>query len=152
AAVLTAALLMPLDEVGYVVLGSASATGLLGPRIYALTLTFISVSFVVSPLLITLAYRLTARMRVAAASAEKIPSVAGRVVVAGCGAGGRGVCLMLEAAQVPFLAVDHDLDRLRIVRHFGHDARYGDLGDPNLLTTLDVDRARAVIVAVPEFP
>jgi glutathione-regulated potassium-efflux system protein KefB len=152
AAVLTAVLLMPFDEVGYVVLGSARATELLGPRAYALSLTFISVSFVVSPLLITLAYRLTARMRAAAAAAEKMPSLAGRVVVAGYGAGGRGVCLMLEAAQVPFLAVDQDLDRLRLARRFGHDARYGDLADPNLLTTLDVDRARAIIVTVPEFP
>jgi glutathione-regulated potassium-efflux system ancillary protein KefC len=151
AAVLTAVLLMPLDEVGYVVLGAARATELLGPRVYALTLTFISVSFVVSPLLITLAYRLTARMRIAAATAEKMPSMAGRVVVAGYGAGGRGVCLMLEAAQVPFLAVDNDLDRLRLARRFGHDVRYGDLADPTLLTTVDVDRARAVIVTMPEF-
>ncbi|HET6981407.1 MAG TPA: cation:proton antiporter [Myxococcaceae bacterium] len=152
AAVLTAALLMPLDEVGYVVLGSASATGLLGPRAYALGLTFISVSFVVSPLLITLAYRLTARMRAAELAPAKMPSMAGRVVVAGYGPGGRGVCLMLEAAQVPFLAVDHDLDRLRFAGRFGHDVRYGDLTDPNLLTTVDVDRARAVIVTMPEFP
>ena len=50
---LTAALLMPFDEVGYVILGSARSTGLLSPRIYALSLTFISVSFVLSPLLIT---------------------------------------------------------------------------------------------------
>ena len=152
AALLTAALLMPFDEVGYVILGSARSTGLLGPRIYALSLTFISVSFVLSPLLINLAYRLTAHLRRAAAATGKMPSLAGRVVVAGYGAGGRGVCLMLEAARVPFLAVDQDLDRLRLARRLGHEVRYADLSDPALLTTLDVDRARAVIVAVPEFP
>ena len=71
-----------------------------------------------------------------------MPSVAGRVVVAGYGAGGRGVCLVLEAAQIPFLAVDQDLDRLRLARQLGHEVRYADLTDPTLLTTLDVDRAR----------
>jgi CPA2 family monovalent cation:H+ antiporter-2 len=81
-----------------------------------------------------------------------MPSVAGRVVVAGYGAGGRGVCLILEAAGIPFVAVDEDLDRLRLARRLGHEVRYADLSDPALLTTLDVDRARAVIVAVPEFP
>jgi glutathione-regulated potassium-efflux system protein KefB len=151
AALLSAVLLMPFDEVGYVILGSARSTGLIGSRIYALSLTFISVSFIVSPLLINLAYRLTAHLRTAAAASRKLPSVADRVVVAGYGAGGRGVCLILEAARVPFVAVDQDLARLRLARQLGHDVRYADLADPALLTTLDVDRARAVIVAVPEF-
>jgi len=151
AALLSAALLMPFDEVGYVIVGSAHSSGLLSARLYALTLTFISVSFVLSPLLINLVYRLTAHLKTSAASG-KMPSVAGRVVVAGYGAGGRGVCLVLEAAQIPFLAVDQDLDRLRLARQLGHEVRYADLTDPALLTTLDVDRARAVIVAVPEFP
>ena len=151
AAILAGVLLMPFDEVGYVILGSARSSELIGPRIYALGLTFISVSFVVSPLLINLAYRLVQRMRAAAAASGKVVDLAGRVVVAGYGASGRGVCLMLEAAQIPFVAVDEDLDRLRLARRFGHEVRYGDLSDPNLLTTLDVDRARAVIVAVPEF-
>jgi len=150
AALLTGALLMPFDEVGYVIVGNAHATGLLDARLYALSLTFISVSFVVSPLVINFVYRLTAHMRRVAASG-KLPSVAGRVVVAGYGAGGRGVCLMLDAAQIPTLAVDEDLERLRLARRLGHDVRYADLTDPALLTTLDVDRARAVIVAVPEF-
>ncbi len=152
ASLLTAVLLMPFDEVGYVILGSARATGLLSPRVHALSLTFISVSFVISPLLVNLTYRLTAHLRKVAASSGKMPSVAGRVVVAGYGAGGRGVCLILEAAGIPFVAVDEDLDRLRLARRLGHEVRYADLSDPALLTTLDVDRARAVIVAVPEFP
>jgi glutathione-regulated potassium-efflux system protein KefB len=152
ASLLTAVLLMPFDEVGYVILGSARSTGLLSPRVYALSLTFISVSFIISPLLVNLTYRLTAHLRKVAASSGKMPSVAGRVVVAGYGAGGRGVCLILEAAGIPFVAVDEDLDRLRLARRLGHEVRYADLSDPALLTTLDVDRARAVIVAVPEFP
>jgi len=152
ASLLTAVLLMPFDEVGYVILGSARSTGLLSPRVYALSLTFISVSFIISPLLVNLTYRLTAHLRKVAASSGKMPSVAGRVVVAGYGAGGRGVCLILEAAGIPFVAVDEDLDRLRLARRLGYEVRYADLSDPALLTTLDVDRARAVIVAVPEFP
>ena len=152
AALLTGALLMPFDEVGYVIVGSAHSSGILDARLYALSLTFISVSFVLSPLLINLVYRLTAHLRMAAAASGKMPSVAGRVVVAGYGAGGRGVCLVLDAAQIPFLAVDQNLDRLRLARQLGHEVRYADLTDPTLLTTLDVDQARAVVVACPEFP
>jgi glutathione-regulated potassium-efflux system protein KefB len=151
AALLTGVLLMPFDEVGYVIVGSAHSARLLGDLLYALSLTFISVSFVVSPLLINLVYRLTAHLRRVAAASEKMPDVTGRVVVAGYGAGGRGVCLMLDAAQIPSLAVDQDLDRLRLARRLGHEVRYADLTEPTLLTTLDVERARAVIVAVPEF-
>jgi len=152
AAFLTAALLMPFDEVAYVVLGSARSAGILGARLHALGLTFISVSFVVSPLLINLAYRWVQHRRAAAAASGAIGSTSGRVLVAGYGSGGHGVCLVLAAAQIPFLAVDSDLARLRLGRHCGHDVRYGDLSDPNLLSTVQVEKARAVIVAVPEFP
>ena len=152
ASILAGALLMPFDEVGYVILGSARSSGLIQPRPFALSLTFISVSFLLSPLLINLAYRLTQRLRAVAAAARLAAAAGGRVVVAGYGAGGRGVCLMLEAAKIPFLAVDNDLDRLRLARKLGHEVRYGDLSDPALLATLGVERARAVIISVPEFP
>lgn len=151
AALLMGALLMPFDEVGYVIFASARATGLLGPRLYALGLTFISVSFIVSPMVINLVYLLTRRMQRAATSVEPIGPGAAPVVVAGYGPGGRGVCLVLAAAGVPFIAFSKDVERVQLGIGSGHDVRYGDVADPSLLATLELDRARAVIVAVPEF-
>lgn len=49
-------LLMPLDELGYAVFGSARLSGLLSPQGYALALLSISFSFLVSPLAINLGF------------------------------------------------------------------------------------------------
>jgi Kef-type K+ transport system membrane component KefB len=61
-AVLAGALVMPFDEVAYVIMASAHSGGLLSDHAYTIGLSAISLSFVVCPLLINLAYRLTANM------------------------------------------------------------------------------------------
>lgn len=57
AALLSGLLLMPLDEIGYVIFASAHQHGLLTERAYALALLSISTSFLVSPIAINLGFR-----------------------------------------------------------------------------------------------
>jgi glutathione-regulated potassium-efflux system ancillary protein KefC len=57
AAFLGALLLMPLDEIGYVIFASANAHGLLSARGHTLALLAISCSFLVSPIVINLGLR-----------------------------------------------------------------------------------------------
>ena len=64
-AFLGALMLMPLDEIGYVVFASAYAHGLLSPRAHALALLAVSFSFLVSPLAINLGLRLANRVPLA---------------------------------------------------------------------------------------
>jgi len=56
-ALLTGLLLMPLDEMAYVIFASAHRHGLLTERAYALALLSVSASFLVCPALINLAFR-----------------------------------------------------------------------------------------------
>ena len=60
-ALLAGLLLMPLDEVGYVIFAQADASGLLSAKAHTLALLCISFSFVVSPLLIELGLRRASR-------------------------------------------------------------------------------------------
>jgi glutathione-regulated potassium-efflux system ancillary protein KefC len=57
AALLSGLLLMPLDEIGYVIFASAHQHGLLTERAYVLALLSISASFLVSPIAINLGFR-----------------------------------------------------------------------------------------------
>lgn len=57
AAALSGLLLMPLDEIGYIIFASAHLHGLLTERAYALALLSISASFLVSPLAINFGLR-----------------------------------------------------------------------------------------------
>ena len=60
-ALLTGLLLMPLDEIAYVIFASAHRHALLTEQAYALALLSVSASFLVCPVLINLAFRWTPR-------------------------------------------------------------------------------------------
>jgi len=150
-AVLSGLLLMPFDELGYVVFASAKANGLLTDRSYTLGLMAISLSFIVSPPLINLGYRLTHRLKDRHQTDGKGGSADGQVVVVGYGPFGRALCLMLERARIPYVCFENDLSRLRDARRLKHDVHYGDITDPAMMAAVALERARLVIVATGEF-
>jgi glutathione-regulated potassium-efflux system protein KefB len=146
AAILTGLLMMPFDEIAYVILASANAGGLLSPKDYTLGLSLISLSFIVSPLLINLGYRLSERLKHAQPpDAEQEPPAAGSVVVAGYRYVGRTICTMLEQTHVSYSAFDIDLDWLAKGRTLGHSVRYGDVADPAILQAIAFARPRLLI-------
>ena len=154
AVVLTALLLMPFDEVGYVIFGNAHDNGLISSRSYALFLGYISASFIVSPLLINLGYRFTARWDPSGAAIRPGRfggKVAGQVVVAGYSFWGRGICQMLGEARVPYIAFDIDLDRLKVGEVSRHNVHYGDVTDPTMMGAVAIANARAVVVTTSSF-
>jgi glutathione-regulated potassium-efflux system protein KefB len=147
-AILTGFLMMPFDEIAYVILASANANELINARQYALGLSVISLSFVVSPLLINLGYKLSDRLkhaRPAAVQEQPLVVTEGTVVVAGYGYIGRTICTMLEQVQIPYTAFELDPDWIAMAQKWKHNVRYGDVGDPDLLRSIAVGRARLVI-------
>jgi len=150
-ALLSALLLMPLDEIGYVVFASARAHGLLDDRSYAMGLAATSLSFIVSPLLISLGYRLSHRLGERQRAHGESGSADGRVVLVGYGHVAHGLCLMLERAQLPYVCFETDLARLREARRLKHNVHYGDIADPAMMAAVALDRARLVIVAAGEY-
>jgi glutathione-regulated potassium-efflux system protein KefB len=148
-AVLTGLLMMPFDEIGYVIFASANAAGLLTPRDYTIGITVISLSFIVSPLLINLGYRLTAPID--SGPVGKLPPTPitdASVVVAGYGPVGRVICGMLERVRIPYTAFDIDMESLAKGKRMRHNVRYGDLTDAEVLDAISIARARLVIVTM----
>jgi glutathione-regulated potassium-efflux system protein KefB len=147
-AILTGLLMMPFDEIAYVILASANASGLLSPREYTIGLSVISLSFVVSPLLINLGYKLSERLRharPAGAPQEPFVPTDESVVVAGYGYVGRTICTMLEQARIRYVAFELDPDWLAMAKKWKHEVRYGDVADPAILQAIAGTRPRLVI-------
>jgi glutathione-regulated potassium-efflux system protein KefB len=150
AAVLASLLLMPLDEIAYVIFASAHESGLLSARAYAVGLTMISFSFILSPMLISLGYKLSDRL--AAAPKPSLPlealseSTRNRVVVVGYSYVGRSICAMLELAKVPYVAFEFDIERVSEARKWNHNAHYGDVTEPTMMGAISIARARSVIL------
>ena len=72
----------------------------------------------------------------------------GHVVLAGCGPVGRLVALTLESSEIPYLAIERNVERLRRAQQDGHKAVFGDASRAGILKAAGVDRAAAIIVLV----
>jgi glutathione-regulated potassium-efflux system protein KefB len=153
--VLAGLLLAPFDEIAYVIFSSAYSSGLLTGRAYAIGLIMISFSFVVSPVLINLGYKLADRFPAGPKPGLPVKalseSIRDHVVVVGYSYVGRVICMMLEQASVPYIAFELRLDRLAEAKKERHKAYYGDVTDPATMDALAVARARAVIVTTRDY-
>jgi glutathione-regulated potassium-efflux system ancillary protein KefC len=146
-AMLAGMLLMPFDEIAYVIFANAKANGLLSPESYAIGLTMISLSFAVSPILINLAYDLSGFLRgTKEADHRGIAALREPAVVVGYGPPGRALCFMLERAQIAYIVFETDLTLLREAGKWRHNVQYGDISDPRMMGAVAIDRAKAVIV------
>jgi glutathione-regulated potassium-efflux system protein KefB len=155
ASVLAGLLLAPFDEIAYIIFSSAHRSGLLTERAYAMGLTGISFSFIVSPVLINLGYKLIDRFKTEIK--PKLPlkalseSIHDHVVVVGYSYVGRVICIMLEQANIPFIAFERSLDRIAEAKKEKRKVYFGDVTNPAMMNALAISRARAVIVTTRDY-
>jgi CPA2 family monovalent cation:H+ antiporter-2 len=81
-----------------------------------------------------------------AAIREQSRDLRDHVILCGCGRVGRPVSLVLEAAKVPYIAIESDLTRFRRSKKSGHKVVFGDAGRKKVLEAAGVARARLVVV------
>src|SRR5262249_41092691 len=115
----------------------------------------ISFSFVVSPVLINLGYKLADRFTPEPQPALPLEALSGviqqRVIVVGYSHVGRVICMMLERASMPYTAFDLSLDRLAEAKKWKHKVHYGDVTNPAMMGALAIAQARAVIVTMRDY-
>src|SRR5712675_1854628 len=81
-----------------------------------------------------------------AAVREEGQGLRDHVLLCGCGRIGRLIALVLEAAQVPYIAVEWDLGRFRQAKKLGHKVVFGDASRKRILQGAGVSRARLLVV------
>ncbi|MDZ4728488.1 MAG: cation:proton antiporter [Xanthomonadales bacterium] len=70
------------------------------------------------------------------------------VFIAGYGRFGHTIAVLLHNSGVPFIAFDVDPKRVTQGRIDGHQVLYGDVSDPGLLASVQINRMALVIVTV----
>jgi len=155
ASIVAGLLLAPFDEIAYIVFSSAHRSGLLTERAYAVGLTGISFSFIVSPLLINLGYRLVDRFETETKPNPPLKalsrSIDDHVVVVGYSYVGRVICIMLERANIPFIAFERSLERIAEAKKEKRRVYFGDITSPGMIKALTLSRARAVIITTRDY-
>ena len=144
-----ALLLAAPSETSLIVLGAATAAGLIQGPIADLALLVTGLSLAIAPLLGLLGNTIE-RRNSAGDPGEAAPPVIveGRTIIIGFGRVGRLVASMLDAHGKPYLAVDSDPDSVMRLRRAGVPVVYGDARRPELLDALALDKASAVVLTV----
>lgn len=144
-------------ELGLLIVGRSLDSALLSPAIGQPVLGAIAASMLVGPILAQWSDRagdLILRSRdplgaeIETAVRTTSQELKGHVVLAGCGPVGRLVALTLEASEIPYLAIERNVERLRRAQQDGHKAVFGDASRAGILKAAGVDRAAAIIVLV----
>jgi monovalent cation:H+ antiporter-2, CPA2 family len=77
-------------------------------------------------------------------------SLSDHVILCGCGRVGRLVALVLEAAQIPYIAIECDLTRFREAKQAGHNVVFADASRSRVLHRAGAERARLLVVTFDE--
>ncbi|MGE0565600.1 MAG: cation:proton antiporter [Pseudolabrys sp.] len=147
-----ALLLSQAGEFAFVVIGVATAGGLLSARVSAGTVAVVGLSMMLTPLLAGYARKLSIRLERAdsarVASTPEAMDLENHVVIGGYGRVGQMIARALTEERVPFVALDTNGDRVAELRLAGHPVFYGDASRPELMEKLGAGQARAFVVTV----
>ncbi len=147
-------LLGPGGEFGFVIIALATGERLLSGEVGGDVLLITALTMAAIPLLSALGGRLSPRAAPApidpALLLPEAPGDTPRVIIAGFGRVGQMVAGMLEDHRIPYVAIDHDPDRVARERREGRPVYYGDVTQIELLRHLHLQDARALVVTLDE--
>jgi Kef-type K+ transport system membrane component KefB/voltage-gated potassium channel Kch len=147
-------LLSQSGEFGFVLFSFASVSGVLAEPLFRGLLLIIALSMVTTPLVVKLGDTWVRRRRTSDAVAEPVPEgIRERqsdIIIAGFGRVGQRVGAILTAAQIPFVALDHDPAKVERARGKGFPIFYGDASRFDVLQAAGAERSRMIIVTLDE--
>jgi len=161
-ALLTGAGLFQIGEFGFILAQAGIHIGIVTGQFYNIIVTSAIITMLFTPLFISVISRLTAKQAITAARKKLASSKAlvetpaatneepKMVVIAGFGRVGQNVAHGLRDANIPFLIVDIDPERIREAREDKRPRMYGDATNYNVLSQVGLGRAKALVITYPD--
>ncbi|HEX7694533.1 MAG TPA: cation:proton antiporter [Sphingomonas sp.] len=146
----TSLLMSSPSETTLIVLGTASAAGLIAPQDAAFWQTVTALGLTITPALAEIGHAVARRLEAREALtpdlqlAEEGPGT----VVIGFGRVGRMVADMLREHGQPYIAVEADIDAVNAGRRDGYSVLFGDVARSELVDRLNLGRARALVLTM----
>jgi CPA2 family monovalent cation:H+ antiporter-2 len=140
-------------EFAFIVVGAATAAGVLAGAAGQVVLALVWVTLVVTPALDRAGILLAARLDppdspLGLKGVQEAPELDGHVVVTGYGRVGQLVSQVLERQQVAWIALDSQAQVAAQFHRAGQPVYYGDASRAELLRRLRLDRALAVVLTM----
>lgn len=136
------------SETSLIVVSTAAGTGLLSGAIAGFWTTVTAIGLTVTPLLAVAGRRMRRRVEHGAQLPAQEVSEVNRTIIFGFGRVGRMVADMMIAHERPYLAVDSDIDGVRLAREAGYKVLFGDVSRPELADKLRLGHAAALVLTM----
>jgi CPA2 family monovalent cation:H+ antiporter-2 len=141
------------SEFGFVLTSLAGSGGILDGRLTLQLNAAIVLSIAMTPLLALLGQRIALRIRdrrggKASSLVEESERLGQHVLVAGFGRVGQAICRLLDNAEIGYVALDLDVQRVIRARANGLPVYFGDAGRIDVLRAAGADRASLAVIAI----
>ena len=136
------------SETTLILIGAAAATGAISQQSATFWQAVTALGLTLTPLLAHLGRLAARRVDRDAAEVPVEGEAKGRTLIFGFGRVGRMVADMLIAHKKPYLAIDSDIDGVRLAREAGYDVLYGDVARPELADKLHLGHAAALVLTM----
>jgi len=153
AAIRSGFLLSQFGELAFVLFGAAAVAGVLSAHQLTLGMLAVALSMTLTPLAVKVGGALAVRLGAKPVVEEAEPSadLDRHVVVIGYEEVGQLICFMLDRANVPYVAFDRDVSRVRDGKQRGRNVHYGDINSPVTQKVAGLGRAAAAFVTLWEM-
>jgi hypothetical protein len=147
-----ALLLSQSGEFGFVLFGFAAASGMMTGDLFAMLTLIVALTMATTPILAQIGQHMERRFK--GETERHLPTTPAadtderQVIVAGFGRVGHRVAKVLEAAQVPYLGLERDPERVARARDQGFNVFYGDASRADVLKAAGADRARVLVLTL----
>ena len=153
--------LAQVGEFSFILGQGGVALGLLHPDEYSLILAAALISITLNPFLYRLLPGLERFLQKAPGFWSRLESnrplpeideekLAGHVVIVGYGRVGTHLVEVLQSLEVPLLVIEADMERIGVLNEKGLATLYGDPSNSEVITHAGLERARALVITVPE--
>lgn len=136
-------------EFALVVFALTQQTGLLSETLFQELLLVVLLSMFATPFLARLAHQLV-HLRAGGVKSREQPTRA-PVVLAGFGGVGHRIGQILAMAEIPYVAIDHDVSRVAHERSEGQPVFFGEVQSPEVLRSVGACDASLVIVTLDDL-
>jgi glutathione-regulated potassium-efflux system protein KefB len=148
AAIRTGCYLSQVGEFAFVLLGAAAVAGLLGTKAHTLAMLVVAISMIATPLMVKAGDRLAKRFGISPAgvAAGPVADLTRHVVIIGYEEVGQLIGLMLEKANIPYVAFDSDIGIVLKAKRLHRPVHFGDMYDTTTQEAAGLGKAAAVYV------
>jgi glutathione-regulated potassium-efflux system protein KefB len=148
AAIRTGFYLSQVGEFAFVLLGAASVAGLLSAKGHTLAMLVVAVSMIATPFMVKTGDYLARRFHITTGELNvgSVSDLTRHVVIIGYEEVGQLIGLMLEKANIPYIAFDSDIGIVLRARRLNRPILFGDMFNPTTQETAKLSKAAAVYV------